>query len=147
MIQGVIDGYLEYKPGLQLPLDGHEHCFLILGYQREFLEITGMVLSPHLLEDIIATLLEEDRIFRSYADAHHLEQMVSVCIVYFVTIDRNRSCTFWVWLVFHQYLALLVLTTYGHKCKYVCLRYNNWEAFEKPLECCIKASVIFIMYF
>jgi len=37
-----------------------------------------MLLSPHLLEDIMATLLEEDGIFGSYVAAHHLEQVVRV---------------------------------------------------------------------
>ena len=38
----------------------HECHFLFLGYQQEFIEVTGMLLSPHLLEDIMAALLEEE---------------------------------------------------------------------------------------
>ena len=60
-------------------------------------------MSPHLLEDTI--LLKEDGIFESYVDAHHLKQVVGVCIVYFVAINRDWSHTFWAWL----------LATYSHK--------------------------------
>jgi len=60
-----------------------------------------MLLRPHLLEDIMVTLLEEDGVFRSYVDACQLEQMAGVCIVCFVAIDCNRLRTFWTWLVFH----------------------------------------------
>jgi len=61
--QGELDGLLEVKTKLQLPLIGHEHYFLLFGYQQEFLEVTGILLSSHLLEDITATLLEENEIF------------------------------------------------------------------------------------
>ena len=64
-------------------------------------EVNGMLLSPKLLEDIMTTLLEEDGIFGSYVDAHYLKQVVGVCIVLFVAIDCDRSCTFWEWLVSH----------------------------------------------
>jgi len=69
---------LEDKPELQLPLVGHEHRFLLFGYQRDFPEVTRVLLSPCHLEDIMATLLEEDGIFGPYIDVHHLEQVVSV---------------------------------------------------------------------
>ena len=77
---------MEDKPELQLPLVSHEHRFLLFGYQRDFLEVTRVLLSPHLLEDIMATL-SEDGIFGPYVDVHHLEQ--GVCIVYFVIINRK----------------------------------------------------------
>ena len=70
-------------------------------YQPEFLEVAGVLFSPHPLEVITATLLDEDGIFGSYAAAHHLEQVVRVCIV---TTDHDHihwSCAVWVWLVFH----------------------------------------------
>jgi len=57
-------------------------------------EVNGMLLSPQLLEDITTTLLEEDGIFGCYVDGCYLKQVVGVCIVLFVAIDRNRSCTF-----------------------------------------------------
>jgi len=73
--------------------------------ENNYLEITGGLLSLHLLEEMMATLLEEDGIFGSYVDARHLQQVVGVCNVYLVTIDHNRSRTFWVWLVFYQLIC------------------------------------------
>jgi len=85
-----------------------------------------MLLIPHLLEDILAKLLEEDVIFGSYIDARHLEQVVGVCIVYFVTINCDLSHTFGHGLYSTYSLAhaqavlgACFLTTYSHKC--ICL--------------------------
>jgi len=36
-----------------------------------------MLWSPHSLEDIMATLSDEDGILESYADAHHLKHTVA----------------------------------------------------------------------
>ena len=41
----------------------------------------------------MATLLEEDGIFGSYVDTCHPEQVVGICIVYFVAINPDWSCT------------------------------------------------------
>ena len=73
---------------VQLPLIGNQHHFLLLGYQWEFLEVTGVLLSPHLIEDFMATMLEEDEIFGSYIDGWQLEQVVGIC---FIGIDYNWS--------------------------------------------------------
>ena len=43
--------------------------------------------------------------FGSDVDAHHLEQVVGLCIVYFVTTDCNQSCMFWALFVFPHYLV------------------------------------------
>ena len=64
-----------------------------------------MLLCPHLLEDTLAKLLEEDVIFGSYIDACHLEQVVDVCIVYFVTLNCDQSHTFGHGLYSTHYLA------------------------------------------
>ena len=72
-------------------------------------EVNGMLLSPKLLEDIMTTLLEEDGIFGSYTDARYLKQVVGVCIVLFVAIDHDRSCTFWLWLVSHLLFSIRCL--------------------------------------
>jgi len=62
-------------------------CFLAI-MQRKFLEVTGALWSPHLFEDIVASLLEVDGIFGSYIDARHLKQVVGVlhCV-----LRRHRS--------------------------------------------------------
>ena len=49
--------------------------FPLPGYQEE---ITGL-LSPHLLEDMLATLLEEDGIFGSYVGACRLKHVYFFC--------------------------------------------------------------------
>jgi len=72
-------------------------------------EVNGMLLSPQLLEDITTTLLEEDGIFGSYVDACYLKQVVGVCIVLFVAIDPDRSCTFWEWLITHLLFSKCML--------------------------------------
>lgn len=40
-------------------------------------------------------MLEEDGIFGSYVNARHLEQVVGVCIVYFVAIILRSITYFW----------------------------------------------------
>jgi len=52
------------------------HFFPLPSYQ----EVTGL-LSSHLLEDMLATLLGENGIFSSYTDACPPERVVAVCIV------------------------------------------------------------------
>ena len=100
--QGVVDVRLEDKPELQLPHSSVmiERCFLILGCQQEF-KFPMVLVSPHLLEDITTTLLEEDGIFGSYTNARQLEQVGGIRVVPFVTVDRNQSHAFWAWHVFH----------------------------------------------
>jgi len=51
-----------------------------------------MLLGPHLLKDTVATLLEENGIFRSYNDAHHLKQVVAVCFVAINRYGREKDC-------------------------------------------------------
>ena len=90
------------------------HFFLLLGYQ----EVTGL-LSPHLLEDMLATLLEEDGIFGSYVDAFCLQR-----VLFAIDHIGHVQCTLWVWLVLHplfgtcSLLGACVLTSYmySHKC-------------------------------
>ena len=89
--QGALTGHLEDKWELQLPLVSHQRRFLLLGYQWLFLEVTAVLLGPCLL---VATLVEEDGILGSYIDARHLKQVVGICIVYFVAINRDGSRTF-----------------------------------------------------
>ena len=43
--QGELDGLLEVKPELQLPLIGHECHFLLFGYQREVTSVTGNIIA------------------------------------------------------------------------------------------------------
>lgn len=71
-----------------------------LGYQQEFLEVTSVWLSPHLLEDIVAILLEENGIFTSNVDACHLKQVVAVCCIASDDKCTHWSCTFRAWFVF-----------------------------------------------
>jgi len=114
---------------------------LLLGYRREFLEVTIVLLSPHLLEDIniMATLLEEDGIFGSHIDVCHLQQVVGVCIVCFVAINRYQSHIFGRDLHSTHYLVHVLvplgacfLTTYSHKHLHlktrVYVRYNSIDA-------------------
>ena len=106
--QGALDANLEDRPELA------PH----MSVASFFSATNGILLSPHLLEDIMATLSAEDGSFGSYIDACHFKQVVGV---YFVAIDRICSHTFWAWLVSHPLfsacllLGTCFLTTCSHK--------------------------------
>ena len=113
--QGELDGRLEDKPELQLPLSAMRATFCFSATNKNSLKLSAccrvqISLKPHCWRRM---------------ESSDPMPMVAIsggwcmhCVLF--TIDHDWSHTFWVWLVFHPLfsvcplLGTCLLTTYGH---------------------------------